>query len=50
MINLKICKTIYRSLLYLAGTFGRGGRGSAPLGRGGSTQVGNKSQNKPRPK
>ncbi|KYN42928.1 U6 snRNA-associated Sm-like protein LSm4 [Trachymyrmex zeteki] len=32
------------------GTFGRGGRGPAPLGRGGSTQVGNKSQNKPRPK
>ncbi|KAL6267408.1 U6 snRNA-associated Sm-like protein LSm4 [Pogonomyrmex barbatus] len=32
------------------GTFGRGGRGPAPLGRGGGTQVGNKSQNKPRPK
>lgn len=32
------------------GTFGRGARGPAPLGRGGSTQVGNKSQNKPRPK
>ncbi|XP_025990408.1 U6 snRNA-associated Sm-like protein LSm4 [Solenopsis invicta] len=33
------------------GTFGRGGgRGPAPLGRGGGTQVGNKSQNKQRPK
>ncbi|XP_011149845.1 U6 snRNA-associated Sm-like protein LSm4 [Harpegnathos saltator] len=32
------------------GTFGRGGRGPAPLGRGGGTQLGNKSQNKPRPK
>ncbi|EZA47626.1 U6 snRNA-associated Sm-like protein LSm4 [Ooceraea biroi] len=32
------------------GTFGRGGRGPAPLGRGGGTQVGNKAQNKPRPK
>ncbi|CAL1675750.1 unnamed protein product [Lasius platythorax] len=32
------------------GTFGRGGRGPAPLNRGGGTQVGNKSQNKPRPK
>lgn len=32
------------------GTFGRGGRGPAPLGRGGNTQVGNKTQNKPRPK
>ncbi|KAH0949992.1 hypothetical protein HN011_009264 [Eciton burchellii] len=31
------------------GTFGRGGRGPAPLGRGGM-QVGNKSQNKPRSK
>lgn len=32
------------------GTFGRGGRGPAPLSRGGGTQVGNKSQNKSRPK
>lgn len=32
------------------GTFGRGGRGPAPLGRGGGTQLGNKSQNKSRPK
>ncbi|KAI4491056.1 hypothetical protein M0802_010473 [Mischocyttarus mexicanus] len=31
------------------GTFGRGGRGSAPLGRGsGGNQGGNKAQNKPR--
>ncbi|XP_072754769.1 U6 snRNA-associated Sm-like protein LSm4 [Anoplolepis gracilipes] len=32
------------------GTFGRGGRGPAPLSRGGGTQVGNKSQNKSRSK
>ncbi|XP_066603766.1 U6 snRNA-associated Sm-like protein LSm4 [Prorops nasuta] len=31
------------------GTFGRGGRGPAPLGRGGLSQ-GNKTQNKSRPK
>lgn len=37
-------------LLCFIGTFGRGGRGPAPLSRGGGTQVGNKSQNKPRPK
>lgn len=37
-------------MLYFIGTFGRGGRGPAPLNRGGGTQVGNKSQNKPRPK
>lgn len=36
--------------LYFTGTFGRGGRGPAPLSRGGGTQVGNKSQNKSRPK
>ena len=49
---MKIFKAIYSLLfnIYLTGTFGRGGRGPAPLGRGGSTQVGNKSQNKPRPK
>ncbi|KAI4478195.1 hypothetical protein M0804_012153 [Polistes exclamans] len=30
------------------GTFGRGGRGSAQLGRGSGNQGGNKAQNKPR--
>ncbi|XP_035744193.1 U6 snRNA-associated Sm-like protein LSm4 [Vespa mandarinia] len=30
------------------GTFGRGGRGSASLGRGSGNQGGNKAQNKPR--
>lgn len=30
------------------GTFGRGGRGSAPLGHGSGNQGGNKLQNKPR--
>lgn len=36
--------------LRFIGTFGRGGRGPAPLGRGGGTQLGNKTQNKQRPK
>lgn len=43
-------ETIRLYSVYFAGTFGRGGRGPAPLGRGGGTQVGNKLQNKTRPK
>lgn len=38
-----------RLLSFPTGTFGRGGRGPAPLGRGGTNQ-GNKAQNKARTK
>lgn len=44
------CYIEISTLLFDTGTFGRGGRGPAPLGRGGGNQGGNKSQNKARTK
>lgn len=40
----------YNKKYFFIGTFGRGGRGPAALGRGGGNQGGNKSQNKARTK
>lgn len=49
-VNIHILNSIYVRKYFFIGTFGRGGRGPAALGRGGGNQGGNKSQNKARTK